>query len=231
MQTMSSFLPPQKPPEGTAGMRSRRLPRCDSCWLPPSLCLCAELAPLSLRTRIVILIHHVERIKSSNTGRLVAKMVPDTIVHVHGDPTRAPKTPLPEGRVLLLWPDPNGVELSPSLAEDGPVVLIVPDGTWGQTRRMCRRDPAAKNATIVRLPEGHTTRYGGLRRSAREGTSSTMEAVARALGILEGPEVEARMLAAFDTFVERSLYVRTNGEIVAQQNGLGLTRPGRGRRD
>ena len=131
-----SFLPPPKPPEGSPAMRSRRLLRCDACWLPPSLCMCAELLPLTLRTRLVIFVHHVERIKSSNTGRIVANMVPDTLVRVHGDPSRAPRAPLPEGRLLLLFPDPNGKELSPSLGADEPAVLLVPDGTWAQTRRM-----------------------------------------------------------------------------------------------
>jgi hypothetical protein len=37
----------------------------------------------------------------------------------------------------------------------------------------------------------------------------TLEAIARALGVLEGPEVEARLLEALDLFVERTLRVRT----------------------
>ncbi len=215
---MGSFLPPPKPPPGKEPMRSRRLVRCDVCWLPPTLCLCADLGPIATRTKLVLLVHHVERIKSSNTGRLVARMIAETIVRVHGDPNREPREPLPEGRVLLLYPDPSARVLTADLAEGGPTVLMVPDGTWGQARRMCRRDPDAAGAEIVRLPEGQTTRFGALRRNEREGTSSTMEAVARALGILEGPEVEEPMVLAFEKFLERSVYVRTHGEIVAMEN-------------
>lgn len=207
---MNSFLPPPRPPDGSSAMRSRRIPRCVACWLPPSLCVCDLLVPLDLRTRLVILVHHVERIKSSNTGRLVAKMVPQPIVRVHGDPAREPHAPIPDGPLFLLFPDPNAIELSPTMNLGSvPPVLIVPDGSWPQARRMCRRDPIAKNATIVKLPEGAPTRYG-LRRNARTGTVSTMEAVARALGILEGPAIEEKMLTAFEAFVDRSMYVRTH---------------------
>lgn len=207
---MSSFLPPPPPPDGHSAIRARRIPRCAACWLPPSLCVCELLVPLELRTKVVILVHHVERLKSSNTGRLVAKMVPNRIVRVHGDPAREPHAPLPEGPKLLLYPDPNAIELS-STMNQGPIppVLVVPDGSWPQARRMCRRDPIGKNAIMVKLPEGEPTRYG-LRRNARTGTVSTMEAVARALGILEGHEIEEKMIAAFETFVDRSMYIRTH---------------------
>ncbi|HMY20336.1 MAG TPA: tRNA-uridine aminocarboxypropyltransferase [Polyangium sp.] len=207
---MNSFLPPPRPPDGSSAMRSRRIPRCVACWLPPSLCVCDLLVPLDLRTRLVILVHHVERTKSSNTGRLVAKMVPQPIVRVHGDPAREPHAPIPEGPLFLLFPDPNAIELSSAVSRsvESPV-LIVPDGSWPQARRMCRRDPIAKNATMVKLPEGPATRYG-LRRNARTGTVSTMEAVARALGILDGPAIEEKMLTAFEAFVDRSMYVRTH---------------------
>ncbi|WP_272424712.1 DTW domain-containing protein [Polyangium jinanense] len=165
--------------------------------------------------------HHLERFKSSNTGRLVARMIPETIVRVHGDPSREPAAPLPEGRVLLLFPDAEARVLSADLVEGGRAVLMVPDGTWGQARRISRRDPDAEKALPVKLPEGQTTRFGALRRSEREGTMSTMEAIARALGILEGPEVEAQMMQAFETFLERTVYVRSNAARVAMENPRG----------
>jgi hypothetical protein len=45
---------------------------------------------------------------------------------------------------------------------------------------------------------------------------STFEAVARALGALEGAELEARLMEAFDRWVARSLEVRERGELVAE---------------
>ncbi|HVK71047.1 MAG TPA: tRNA-uridine aminocarboxypropyltransferase [Polyangium sp.] len=218
---MGSFVPPPEPPPGQEPKRTQRILRCEACWLPPSLCICKELAPMAVRTLLVLLVHHVERFKCSNTGRLVARMIPETIVRVHGDPSREPAAPLPEGRVLLLYPDPEARVLSADLVEGRRAVLMVPDGTWGQARRSARRDVDAREALVVKLPEGPSTRFGALRRSEREGTVSTMEAVARALGILEGPEVEARMMQVFEAFLERTVYVRANAARVAMENPRG----------
>lgn len=218
---MSAFVPPPEAPPGQEPRRTRRILRCEACWLPPSLCICDKLAPMAVRTQLVLLVHHLERYKSSNTGRLVARMVPETIVRVHGDPSREPAAPLPEGRVLVLFPDAEARVLSADLVEEERAILMVPDGTWGQARRISRRDPDAQKALTVKLPEGQTTRFGALRRSEREGTMSTMEAVARALGILEGPEVETRMMQAFEAFLERTVYVRANASRVAMENPRG----------
>ncbi len=98
------------------------------------------------------------------------------------------------------------------------MTLLVPDGTWSQARRIAQREPDARGAELVRLPPGPPTRYG-LRRNPREGTVSTFEAVARALGVLEGAEgaeLAARLLETFDRFVDRALRVRAHGELVAQ---------------
>jgi len=198
-------------------MRSRKLPRCPGCWLPPPLCVCAQLPVLVTRTRLVLLVHHVETIKSTNTGRLLARMLAGTSVRVLGAPDRAPPAPLPEGPRLLLFPEESAPVLSADMAGSEPPLLLVPDGTWRQARRMCSRDPDAKKALAVRLPEGAPTRYSGLRQSERPGALSTIEAAARALGILEGEEIEARIMAAFEVWLERSLYVREHGTIVAME--------------
>jgi DTW domain-containing protein YfiP len=83
------------------------------------------------------------------------------------------------------------------------VVLLVPDGNWNQARRIVRRDPDARDAEPVALPPGAPSRYG-LRRAPREGAVSTLEAVARALGVLEGEEAERALTVLLDAFVERT---------------------------
>ncbi|MEO7328399.1 MAG: DTW domain-containing protein, partial [Minicystis sp.] len=95
-----------------------------------------------------------------------------------------------------------------------PCVLLVPDGTWSQTRKLCKREPlfaeAEAESESVALPPVPAGRYD-LRRNAPEGTVCTLEAIARALGVLEGAEgaaIEAQLLAALDLFVARSRAAR-----------------------
>ncbi len=80
--TPPAALPPHR--FGAPTIRTRRLPRCEGCALPPSLCLCAELPVLAARTRVVLLMHHVELRKPSNTGRLLAQLLPGLQVGVRG---------------------------------------------------------------------------------------------------------------------------------------------------
>ena len=180
-------------------------PRCEGCGLRETACLCGDIQARPVRTRVVLITHHAERRKSTNTGRLVALALQGAEVRVRGELDASPRPPLPEGRRLLLFPHPEARALSADDARGEPVVLLVPDGTWNQARRILRRDADAQGAEPVMLPPGAPSRYG-LRRAPREGTVLTLEAVARALAVLEadGAEIERGLTAILDAFVDRS---------------------------
>lgn len=188
-------------------IRSRRAPRCEACRLPVALCVCAELPRLATRTRLVVVMHRRETITSTNTGRLATQMIEGARLRVRGAPHAEPVDPLPEGRRLALFPRADARVLGPADAEGERVVLLVPDGTWPQARRIQRRDADLAAADFVTLPPTQPSRYR-LRHHEREGALCTLEAIAQALGILEGPAVEEALLAALDRFVERGLRAR-----------------------
>jgi DTW domain-containing protein YfiP len=156
-----------------------------------------------VRTRVVLLTHRAEHRKSTNTGRLVALALQGAEIRLQGERDAPARPPLPEGRRLLLFPGPNARELGPEDGRGGPVVLLVPDGNWSQARRLSRRDPDAREAEPVRLPPGAPSRYG-LRRSPHEGTVCTLEAVARALAVIEDEAIGRRLLEILEVFVERT---------------------------
>lgn len=195
--------------------RGFRTPRCPACRLPEPLCACHLLPRLSVRTRVVLFLHHREVISSTNTGRLAAQMLEGAELRELGrDPAEGPSPALPAGRRLVLFPREGARELT---AEDGagggsgrgePVVLLVPDGTWGQARRMLNRVPELAGAEVVTLPAAAAPSRYRLRNSEREGALCTLEAVARALGILEGEAVEGALLEALEVFVERGMRAR-----------------------
>lgn len=201
-QVIPDWLAPPAPLPGAAP--SSVPARCAGCGLRHADCLCAELVRREVDTRVVVLMHRAEARKSTNTGRLLPRLLTGAEIHVRGGEPGAPGPSLPVGPRLLLYPLPGARLLSAEDALGGPLVLLVPDGNWSQTRRMARRDEEARRVEPVALPPGPPSRYG-LRRSPREGTVSTLEAVARALGVLEGPAVERALLAALDLFVARSL--------------------------
>lgn len=174
-------------------------------------CLCAMVEPLALRTRVVVIAHHIETWKTTNTGRLV----PLTLVHgevrvrgYRGMSVRIDDLVCSERQGLLLYPCDASRELRREDVEaDGrPVTLVVPDGTWGQARKVATRE-RLHALPRVHLPPGPPSGYR-LRHHPDPSHLATFEAVARALGILEGEAVQERLERVFAAMVERTLASR-----------------------
>ncbi len=191
-------------------MRSRKALRCARCRYSLTVCLCDEIVPMRVRTRVHVVAHYIELHKTTNTSRLAVQALAGATVHGRGHPEHREHGPVPDGHRVVLFPSEGSRVLTAADARDD-LVLVVPDGTWTQAGRIARRDPAAIDAEHVRLPEAGPSRYA-LRSTDREGAAPSLEAIARALGILEGPAVEAHLLGVFDEFVRRALRRRAGHE-------------------
>ena len=186
--------------------------RCAVCRLHMTLCICALVPRLRTRTRLVLLVHFREARKPSNTGQLAARCLERSSVNVYGKPDQALELPVvgDEEVPLLMFPAEGAPPISQYAASEKPIALIVPDGNWNQARKAARRVSGSGAIPCVTLPEAAPTEYR-LRAEPREGGLATLEAIARAIGILEGdagPETERAMLAVFRVMVERTLWFR-----------------------
>ena len=105
-------------------------------------------------------------------------------------------------RLLCLFPEDCSKELNADFlkVDSRPITLVVPDGNWRQASKMGRRLPGIEHTTNLRLPEGQPTTWG-LRKETRKGGLASFEAIARALGTIESPEVQADMERLFDLMV------------------------------
>jgi DTW domain-containing protein YfiP len=185
-----------------------------------SLCVCALIPRVETRTRVVLVIHRYEDRKPTNTGRLATECLVNSAVVVRGH-AEAPSEPLevsPESQPLLLFPAVDAVplsELAPSLAASGrPVTLVVPDGNWRQASKVRRRVPGLGQMPCAKLPARAPSMYR-LRSEAHDHGLSTLEAIARALSVLEGDAVRAALELPFRAMVERTLWAR--GDLEAHQ--------------
>lgn len=165
--------------------------------------MCDQLTPIAVRFPIQVLVHHVEAWKTTNTGRL-AQLTMGARFDRWGDPDHS-VPPLPEGRVLLLFPSDDARPIRAEDAEGTPT-LVVPDGTWNQARKIGNRVArgCAGRVTRVRVDAG-ASGYP-FRKTEREGALSTFEALAHALTVIEGergPRVLEASLALFRSFVAR----------------------------
>jgi DTW domain-containing protein YfiP len=178
------------------------------------LCICALVPRLETSTRLVLVIHHREIRKPTNTGALAARCLANSEVHVTGvlgRPTDYARLGASVGTNLYLFPSPDAPVLTPALRDalPRPFRLIVPDGNWGQAGRVRRKLASGPAITDVALMEGPRSTYR-LRREAagREDGLATLEAIARAYAVLEGEAVSAALLQLFNTMVERTLWSR-----------------------
>ncbi len=179
-----------------------------------SLCICGLLPRLETRTRVVLVVHQLEANKPTNTGLLAARCLANSSVVYRGrGPDGADAAPFgakPGGNQLMLYPHPSATPLAAWRGRTEPIVLLVPDGTWRQAARTrARLAPDAGDVPCVSLAASSSGRR--MRTASAPQRMATLEAVARALGILEGPEVESALLRVYRIMTERTLW--SNGRI------------------
>jgi tRNA-uridine aminocarboxypropyltransferase len=142
------------------------------------------------------------------TARMAALCLPGTRVHVgirwDGTDALTEATSDPARPAVLLWPGEGARDV---LAEppEGPVTLVVVDGTWPQARRVVRDNPAlaALPRFAFRPPAPSCYR---IRKEPRPECVSTIEAISLVLGALErDPARFGAMLLPMRTMVDRHL--------------------------
>ncbi len=207
------------------GRRGKSSPRCVGCRMHPAECICAAIPSIATPTRLALVIHRRELKKPTNTGILAVKSLRHSALLVWGDR----EAPLDRGAEIV-GPGRLGLVLTPSadarvldrswLPADRHLTLVVPDGSWRQALKMPRRIPALAPLQRVVLPAGPPSRYR-LREETRDDGLATLEAIARALGILDGPEVQRQLEAVLDAMVEATLRTRGLGPRAASRRDEG----------
>lgn len=184
--------------------------RCARCALPHDLCLCAEIEALTLATRVLVFAHRREVHKTTNTARLVPLALTNAEVRVVGRPedrARFADLVQPRHPTVLLYPTPTSRPLTSAFAAHGPLTLVVPDSNWRQAFKMAFKEPELAALEAVHVPDGAPSRYQ-LRAHPDPRYLATFEAIARALGILEGEHVRHHLERALDLKVERTRWTR-----------------------
>lgn len=191
-------------------LRKKTSDRCPHCLMRTEICICPLIPNLDLASRLVVVMNKREIKTPTNTGRLATQALSNSVLLVTGDqdkPFVLNDHLLPNRPSLVLYPSEDAAILDESFRLDGPVNLIVPDGNWRQTSKMRRRIPGMNEFPCVKVPLGKLTSYRVRKETKAEGLA-TIEAIARAMGILEGPAVQSALEEIFDIMVTRTLASR-----------------------
>ena len=202
--------------------------RCLGCEIRKPLCFCSLIPQIVLETRVIILMHTCEEVLTTNTARLAAKALTNSEVRIHGrrDERMSTVDLIQPGRTsLLLYPSPIAVELTPVFVSQiaSPINLIVPDANWRQTTKFVRHEPSLRGIPHVKLSQGGPSEYR-LRTQRSEQHLCTLEAIARAIGILESPTAQSSLEKLLRVLVERTLWSR--GQIAARDCHIAGIPPG-----
>lgn len=187
--------------------------RCLVCRMQMRLCLCDQMPHLNLRTHLTLLMQRKELGIGANTGHFIPKVFQNAEIRFRGTYDKRPLdvSDLFEGGnpVLVLFPHKDAKILDADFVASlkQPARLIVLDGNWRQTGKMFSRVSGLSRAQKVVLPLSEPSSYR-LRNSPRPDGVCTFEAVARAMGALEGIEVQKKLEYFFDMMVERVLWTR-----------------------
>jgi DTW domain-containing protein YfiP len=186
--------------------------RCSVCGASLTLCMCAEVPRLDLRTKVALVIHHRELSRSSNTGLLALQSLVNSELRIRGDSREALDLSdllSPRYRTLLFYPSADALELDRELVcrDSRPIQLIVPDGTWRQARKIHSRHPELRNIPRVKISAANRGTFQ-LRAQSRPERMATLQAIACAMRIIEGDLVAARLMKLYHARVDRTLRAR-----------------------
>jgi hypothetical protein len=182
-------------------------PTCRRCLRPEPFCVCAGLGPIPSRTRVVLLQHPREARLAICSAWLTRVALENAELHrgvdLEGHPRVREISRSPGAALLFPGAGSRPVEAA---AAEPPRTLVVIDGTWLQAGKMLERNPSLAALPRLSVSPGRPSGYGDLRREPAAGHLPTLEAVALALGTLEGdPARFDPMVAAFRRMVELQL--------------------------
>lgn len=192
--------------------RGNRISRCQRCLLPNKNCLCATLQPVEARSRFCLVMFDSEPMKPSNTGRLIADILPNTQAfgwsRTDPDPALLAAVSHPDVQPMVVFPgsyaDADRPVISAPPLSGKPPLFIMLDGTWTEARKMFRKSPWLDTLPVISLTLTRPSNYQ-LREAHAEGQHCTAEVAAELL--LQAGDVTAgtALFQHFNLFRQRYL--------------------------
>ena len=157
---------------------------------------------------MVLLQHPRERHMPIGTARMASLCLPNSELHVGFDWSRSPALARalsdPSRPAALLYPGERAVDVMQH-PPDGPVTLVVIDGTWSQSRKVLQANPAL--AALPRYAFNPTAPSDyRIRREPQADFVSTLEALMYVLGAIERDAARfAPMMAPFRAMIDAQI--------------------------
>lgn len=209
--------------------RGKSVVRCEHCQLAAFACICPWRPELTAGCEFILLMHRDEVFKPTNTGRLIADVLPRQTHVFCWSRTEPPRELVdlledPSRRCVIVFPlDACEASVKPrrsirDLPEDGKITtFILLDGTWKQSGRMFHLSRWLDATPCIVLPETLVKGYA-VRKSHQEHYLSTAEAAGLCLELANEVHVAHALQNYFQLFnlhylATRGAYTPVLGEL------------------
>lgn len=200
--------------------RGKNVVRCQSCLLAEQFCTCCNRMQVNSELAFMLIMYDDEVLKPSNSGRLIADIIPDTHAFIwsRNEPNRKMLSIIndPKYQAFVIFPEEYAVENQrvvsqidkTDLLSNKIPLLIVLDGSWREAIKMFRKSSYLHQLPLLSFTPESTASYA-LRKGAREFQLGTAEVAALALSAAGEPANSRVLEAWFELFVESSLHGRS----------------------
>ncbi|GAJ64614.1 DTW domain protein [Edwardsiella piscicida] len=199
--------------------RGCRVQRCQRCLLPQIHCLCDTLASYPAHSRFCLMMYDTEPLKPSNTGRLIADVLPDTLAYgwsrTQPDPQLLQLLDDPAYQPYVVFPgsyaEPERV-VTEVRCDDRRPLFIMLDGTWPEARKMFRKSPYLDRFPVFSINMAQAPGYL-LREAHRPEQYCTAEVAAALLALADDRQASQGLLQHFHHFRQQYLLGKSHPQV------------------
>lgn len=211
--------------------------RCAGCRLVPSHCLCSVRPVVPTQAGMCLLMADIEPLKPSNTGWLIADVIPETFAfgwaRTEVDPALLILLADPQWQPYVVFPgefveaDRLVHEVTVQDAPKRPLFILL-DATWPEARKMFRKSPYLNALPVLSLHPEQVSHYK-LRRSRRDDHFCTSEVASLCLDLAGEAHAAHTLQAWLEVYTHHYLQAKhqlppdLNGAAHSQLKGLTLS--------
>ena len=193
--------------------RGGNITRCINCMLLPYLCICPLKKTAQTNSAFLLLMYDDEILKPSNTGRLIADLVPNTFAYIWSrtEPNNDMLALLndPQWQPIVIFPAEYSQPERLVNKDNNPILgkkplFILLDGSWAQAKKMFRKSPYLDKLPVLSFSPENISRYL-VRKAVKDNQLATAEVAALALEYIGETKNAAQLELLFEVFKENYL--------------------------
>ena len=175
--------------------RGYKVKRCEVCLIPQNKCICSQRPSITSNSAFCLLMYKNEYYKPSNTGKLIADVIPDNHAfrwdRVAPDPILIALLANPKYQAILIFPQQyaeasrciNTPKDLPSIRQGKIPLFVMLDGTWREASKMFK-SPSLANLPVLGIQPNQGSSYQ-LREAAHEHQLCTAEVAIEILKMVD----------------------------------------------